>query len=663
MQELHLVGFTTDQRHLIFSARRGAKSGSFLVPVNDEVLAAIEQLTSVADVEAGDEVDAAPAKPDQPATRVESGLTVREIQARLRAGDSVAVIAKAAGVDVEWVERFAPPIRAEQQRIVEQALAAHLHRPRVGDSVVNLRRAVAMAMAEREVVFTVDGFDTAWSSRMLGADQWIVEFEFSQRGRRRTVGWQLDTTTGQVTTTDRTAALIGFVVNKADLPPASSVVGAAPASRTTVRPPLATRSGGSAKPGSSAAKRTRPVAPKVPLTPAERAAAKAAAAEAKRVETARLAAEKKAAAAAKVAAKAAERKRVAAEKVATQKAAVAAKKAAVKQAAAEKKAAAKAAAVAKKAATNKAAAKPTATKPTATKAATAKTVARKRAVAKSTKAPVEAIEPDEAFDEVTIDEAALGPAVEPASDLEPTDDGHDDEASAEEAAIEPDPIEADESADDFADDDDVAVEDEATEAEPPVPARSQRTPVPVARERSIAVDDERQSRALARVARENPPTAATQIDDPLVRLRPGAGRPVDPTQTTAMPRVDIDPEPNDDAAEAAPAVDVAEAAVERRERVVARSTPTAQFRSGSAVQAGADGATPATNGSAMPTRPRRREPIRVTGPRREAPSPDPADDAAVTAPAPNPAPVDSGAAGSGEAVDGGRRRRRQLRAK
>ena len=44
MQDLHLVGFTTDRRHLIFSARRGAKSGSFLVPVDEELVSVVAEL-------------------------------------------------------------------------------------------------------------------------------------------------------------------------------------------------------------------------------------------------------------------------------------------------------------------------------------------------------------------------------------------------------------------------------------------------------------------------------------------------------------------------------------------------------------------------------------------------------------------------------------------
>ena len=38
MQKLHLVGFTADFDGLIFSTRKGAKSGSFVVPIDGKLL-------------------------------------------------------------------------------------------------------------------------------------------------------------------------------------------------------------------------------------------------------------------------------------------------------------------------------------------------------------------------------------------------------------------------------------------------------------------------------------------------------------------------------------------------------------------------------------------------------------------------------------------------
>lgn len=207
MQDLHLVGFTTDRRHLIFSARRGAKSGSFLVPVDDELVAAVEDLAR--DPRRVDDEEAPPVEP--PAPRVESKLSVREVQARLRAGDDVAAVAADAEVDVEWVERFSQPVRAEQRQIVERALQLPMERTRTGASGKPLGIAVASAMAERGVPFTDEGFANAWQARLVGSDHWAVEFTYVQRGRSRTATWTYDADAGRVTTSDRSASQLGWV--------------------------------------------------------------------------------------------------------------------------------------------------------------------------------------------------------------------------------------------------------------------------------------------------------------------------------------------------------------------------------------------------------------------------------------------------------------------
>ncbi|MDZ7673701.1 MAG: septation protein SepH [Acidimicrobiales bacterium] len=210
MQNLHLVGFTTDRRHLIFSARQGAKSGGYLVPVDDELLAAVDDLAhDPARAEAEGEEPDEPA--EAPSPPVESRLSVREVQARLRAGASVEDVADDAGVDVDWVERFAPPIRAEQRQVVDLARDLPLMHSRAGASAKPLGLAVAASMAERGVTLTDEGFDRSWTARLIGRDHWIIEFSFEQRGRRRSVAWTLDLVERHLTTSDRTASQIGFV--------------------------------------------------------------------------------------------------------------------------------------------------------------------------------------------------------------------------------------------------------------------------------------------------------------------------------------------------------------------------------------------------------------------------------------------------------------------
>jgi chemotaxis protein histidine kinase CheA len=213
MHDLQLVGFTTDRRGLILRSVDGARRENFVVPVTAELVAAITELAE-AEVEPDEEaVVAQPVEPVEP--RPTSQLSVRDIQARLRAGEPTRRVAAEAGVDEEWIERFAPPVRAEQRRIVEQALECHLQRSRSGPSAVPLRRAVGMAMADKGIAFTVAAFDAGWSSHLLGHDRWAVEFTYRHRGKDRTAGWVFDAATGELTTADRTASQLGYVAGDA----------------------------------------------------------------------------------------------------------------------------------------------------------------------------------------------------------------------------------------------------------------------------------------------------------------------------------------------------------------------------------------------------------------------------------------------------------------
>ncbi len=85
MQQLHLVGFTADHEGIILATRQGSQSGGFVLVLDEAILANIDEARRLAD-------GPAPAV----AKGVDSGLRPREMQARIRAGRSVAEVAAAA---------------------------------------------------------------------------------------------------------------------------------------------------------------------------------------------------------------------------------------------------------------------------------------------------------------------------------------------------------------------------------------------------------------------------------------------------------------------------------------------------------------------------------------------------------------------------------------
>jgi hypothetical protein len=201
LQKLHLVGLTTDLSGLIFSARKGSKSGSYVVPVDARLLAVIADTLSRrnGDAPAGD-VDlteflpdeARPQEPPARPPRPTSALSPREIQARLRGGRTVEEFAKEAGVDAAWVERFAAPILAEQGRIVDRAVALVYVKPRVGPSALPIGAAVRRNLVARGVRLTDDEFNSGWSAYQLEDARWVVRFRYRSRGRAQLAEWELD---------------------------------------------------------------------------------------------------------------------------------------------------------------------------------------------------------------------------------------------------------------------------------------------------------------------------------------------------------------------------------------------------------------------------------------------------------------------------------------
>jgi hypothetical protein len=210
VQKLHLVGFTTDQKGLILSARRGARSGSFHLTVDDELAEAVEELRT-AQAEADAEAEAlAEAEATRP-SRVESALPVREIQARLRQGRAVADVAKAAGVEPEWVERFAAPVFAERAQVVSLVQGHHLRRARLGPSLHPVAEALRRNLAERGVSMSPDEFNDAWSARQLADGRWTVRFRYRHRNKDHGLRFDLDEAGSSVVAADRMSGQLGYV--------------------------------------------------------------------------------------------------------------------------------------------------------------------------------------------------------------------------------------------------------------------------------------------------------------------------------------------------------------------------------------------------------------------------------------------------------------------
>ncbi|HUQ64162.1 MAG TPA: septation protein SepH [Acidimicrobiales bacterium] len=214
MRKLHLVGYTPDLEGLIFTARRGSKSGGYVVAIEDGLVDTIDEARRRRN---GDTASNEPATATRDATgsarsnRSESTLTPREIQARLRSGRSIAQVAAEARVDPEWVERFAVPILAEQAQIVELAKASTYSKPRLGPSSQPLGPSVAWNLADRGVQFPDEVLSAAWTAHQVHDTLWRVRLAYRSRGRSQDAVWELDIQTAQLVARNRLASELAHI--------------------------------------------------------------------------------------------------------------------------------------------------------------------------------------------------------------------------------------------------------------------------------------------------------------------------------------------------------------------------------------------------------------------------------------------------------------------
>src|SRR5205807_2080939 len=138
-------------------------------------------------------------------------LTPRQIQARLRAGQSIAEVAAEAKVDTEWVERFAVPVVAEQTRMISQARSSTYSKARLGQSTQDLGTSVRWNLADKGVILAADVFDEGWNAFQMQDEIWIVRFRYTSRGREQLAEWEFDSGARHLASRNRLASELGYV--------------------------------------------------------------------------------------------------------------------------------------------------------------------------------------------------------------------------------------------------------------------------------------------------------------------------------------------------------------------------------------------------------------------------------------------------------------------
>jgi hypothetical protein len=156
MRALRVVGLHEDGQSIV--CEDVARGERFILPADERLRAAARgDITRLGQIE----------------IELESQMRPREIQARIRAGESVEQVAATAGVTVQRVERFAYPVLLERSRTTQLAQSAHPIRED-GPDVQTLGEVIAHS-------FGVRGHDyanTKWDSWRGEDGKWIVELRW-----------------------------------------------------------------------------------------------------------------------------------------------------------------------------------------------------------------------------------------------------------------------------------------------------------------------------------------------------------------------------------------------------------------------------------------------------------------------------------------------------
>ena len=196
MQELRFVAVSEDGSYAVLAIP--GRSGRFMLPIDDRLRAVARgQFSRLAQYE----------------IEVENPLRPKEIQARIRAGETVEEIADAAGIPVERVRWFEGPVLAERGYVAQQAQTASVRRQ--GDSTPGPR--LGEVVAERLTDLGADPEDAQWDSRKHGDGSWQVQLAFRAGGRLHIAEWLFDPRRRHVVPADDNANRLSLP--EAELPP------------------------------------------------------------------------------------------------------------------------------------------------------------------------------------------------------------------------------------------------------------------------------------------------------------------------------------------------------------------------------------------------------------------------------------------------------------
>ncbi|WP_306367951.1 septation protein SepH, partial [Nocardiopsis sp. CC223A] len=185
MHELRLVAVSEDGTYLVLaSTGRGTR---FMLPVDDRLRAAVRgQFSRLGQYE----------------IEVENPLRPKEIQARIRSGETAEAISEISGIPIERVRWFEGPVLQEREYIAQQAQRAAVRIAGEAAPAGNLEELVTRRIGAHQL----ETGDAVWDSWKREDRTWQLKLVFLDGGQERVAHWLYEPRHNTVTPADEEAA-------------------------------------------------------------------------------------------------------------------------------------------------------------------------------------------------------------------------------------------------------------------------------------------------------------------------------------------------------------------------------------------------------------------------------------------------------------------------
>lgn len=194
MVHLKLTGLSEDGRRLVLESDAQVE---FTVDVDDRLRAAV---AGHRPAPAGDQ-----AATGQLERQMDSTLRPRDIQARIRAGETAESVAQVAGTSVDKVMPYAAPVLAERAHVAERAQRASIRRRLVEGAAAPTARTLGDAVGSHLRSRNVDPGTVSWDAWRREDGRWTLTGAYSADGRVGSAHFSFDAPGNYVVADDEDA--------------------------------------------------------------------------------------------------------------------------------------------------------------------------------------------------------------------------------------------------------------------------------------------------------------------------------------------------------------------------------------------------------------------------------------------------------------------------